>query len=74
MEVTELVACLAAEWDLPVLSQAEMDEILAFAGEIAHMSERRAAPLACWLVGRSGRPLSDALAFVRSIAPTTSSE
>lgn len=31
-----------------------MDALLALAGEAAHASERIAAPLACYLVGRAG--------------------
>jgi hypothetical protein len=31
-----------------------IDELLALAGEAAHGSERIAAPIACYLVGRAG--------------------
>lgn len=32
----------------------EVEQLLALASTAAHASERRAAPLACWLVGRAG--------------------
>ena len=35
-------------------TQAEIDDLLALASIAAHASERWAAPLACWLVGRAG--------------------
>ena len=35
-------------------SAREIDELLELAGTAAHASHRTAAPLACWLAGRSG--------------------
>jgi hypothetical protein len=35
----------------------EIDALLELAAEAAHASERTAAPLACWLAGRSGMSL-----------------
>lgn len=40
-------------------SRAETEAILALAATAAHASERRAAPIACWLAGRSGRSLGE---------------
>jgi Domain of unknown function (DUF6457) len=39
--------------------QEQMDEILRLAAVAAHASERIAAPIACWLAGTTGRPLSE---------------
>ena len=36
-----------------------MDEILRLASVAAHASERRAAPIACYLAGVTGRPLGE---------------
>jgi Domain of unknown function (DUF6457) len=33
---------------------ATVEQLLALAGAAAHASERTAAPIACWLVGRAG--------------------
>ena len=34
--------------------QATIDTLLDLAGTAAHASERTAAPIACWLIGRAG--------------------
>ncbi|HWC87767.1 MAG TPA: DUF6457 domain-containing protein [Solirubrobacteraceae bacterium] len=47
---------------------AELDVLLALAGVAAHASERRAAPLACWLAARAGVAPEDALAIARRMA------
>ena len=39
--------------------QEQMDEILRLAAVAAHASERIAAPIACWVAGTTGRPLSE---------------
>jgi len=42
-------------------SDATVDELLKLAGVAAHASERIAAPIACWLVGRAGLDAGEAL-------------
>jgi hypothetical protein len=49
-------------------SREEADALLKLAGIAAHSSERTAAPLACWVAGRSGRPLQELLAEAAQIA------
>jgi hypothetical protein len=44
----------AAELGLPEPTDAEIELLLAVAGTAAHASERTAAPLSCWLVGKAG--------------------
>jgi hypothetical protein len=39
--------------------QDQIDEILRLAAVAAHSSERIAAPIACWVAGTTGRPLSE---------------
>jgi hypothetical protein len=48
-------------------SEEEIELILFLAGSAAHASERTTAPIACWLVGRSGIVLSQALEMALSI-------
>jgi Domain of unknown function (DUF6457) len=65
----------AAEWiehyakaigeDRP--SRAQMKGVLDLAATAAHASERKAAPIACWLAGRTGRPLSELQQLAASI-------
>jgi hypothetical protein len=74
MDAAELLRQLASAWDLPALSDVEVDEILSFAAEVAHLSERKAAPLACWMAGRSGRSLSEAEALVAQISAVLSQD
>jgi hypothetical protein len=40
---------------------ATVEQLLALAGAAAHASERTAAPIACWLVGRAGVDPAQAL-------------
>jgi hypothetical protein len=59
----------AAEWlrafceeiGEPAPSEAEIDEILKLASVAAHASERKAAPVACYIAGRNGRPVGELL-------------
>jgi len=47
--------------------QATIDELLDLAGVAAHSSERIAAPIACWLIGRAGVDPTAALALARGV-------
>ena len=49
-------------------SQAVIDEILKLAAVAAHSSERRAAPIACWIAGTTGRPVSELRAVADELA------
>ncbi|MSO42401.1 MAG: hypothetical protein EXQ70_11005 [Solirubrobacterales bacterium] len=40
-------------------SAEDVEAILDLAGTAAHASERTAAPVACWIGARSGRPLDE---------------
>ncbi len=48
---------------------ATRDTLLELAAVAAHASERLAAPLACWMVGRGGADPADALEAARRLAP-----
>ncbi len=45
----------------------EIDELLKLAGVAAHASRRQAAPVATWLVAKSGMSITDAHAFARQV-------
>jgi hypothetical protein len=47
---------------------ALIDELLALAGDAAHGSERIAAPIACYLVGRAGVDAASARRLAAEIA------
>ena len=48
-------------------SDEELDQLLDLAGVAAHASERIAAPIACWMVGRAGVDPASALALARRV-------
>lgn len=49
-------------------SEQEFNEVLELAAVAAHSSERTAAPVAAWLAGRSGRPLSEVQALAEGVS------
>ena len=49
---------------------AEVEALLDVAGIAAHSSERIAAPIACWLIGRAGIDPEDALNLARDLKPS----
>jgi hypothetical protein len=61
----EYVARLAAQLGVEPLDDATIDTLLELAGVAAHSSERIAAPLACYLVGRVGAGPAHVLASLR---------
>jgi hypothetical protein len=48
-------------------NEEEIELLLLLAGSAAHASERTAAPIVCWTVGRAGITLSQALEVAISI-------
>jgi hypothetical protein len=61
----EYVAALAAQLGVEPLDDATVETLLDLAGVAAHSSERIAAPLACYLVGKAGADPADVLAQLR---------
>jgi hypothetical protein len=49
-------------------SAEEMNAVLALAGVAAHASERKAAPVACWLAARAGIPLDEAMRHAKALS------
>lgn len=50
-------------------SKEEAAALLDLAATAAHASERTAAPLACWVAGRSGRPAAELSEIAAQAAP-----
>ena len=63
----EWVARFAAATGQADLSDSDVESLLDLAGVAAHSSERLAAPLACYLVGRSGMAPDAALELARTL-------
>jgi hypothetical protein len=55
----EWIASFAAEAGVQRPSPKKIAELLDLAAVAAHASERTAAPLACWIAGRSDLPLGE---------------
>ena len=64
------IARFAERLGVEAPSSELIDELLALAGDAAHGSERIAAPIACYLVGRAGIDADPATA--RRVAATVS--
>jgi hypothetical protein len=64
---TEWITAFAARLGVEAPDDDTVSTLLELAGVAAHASERTAAPIACWLVGRTGATAADALATARSI-------
>jgi hypothetical protein len=65
----EWIAAFAREAGVSGPSVDEIRELLELAGTAAHASERTAAPLACWIAGRSELSLTELRAAAERIAP-----
>lgn len=63
----EWVDAYAALLGVPAPDEEEFALLLQLAGVAAHASERRAAPVACWLAARCGVSPQDALRLARAV-------
>ena len=64
---TAWIADFAARLGIEPPDAATVATLLDLAGVAAHASQRTAAPIACWLVGRAGLGADDALALARTV-------
>ena len=64
----EWIAAFAAELGVEPPDDATVEALLDLAGVAAHSSERIAAPLACWLIGRAGVSVADARRIADGLA------
>ncbi len=64
---TAWIAAFAADLGVEPPDDATVEQLLDLAGVAAHASERLAAPLACWLIGRAGLDAATALERARAI-------
>ena len=64
----EWISAFASRVGVDPPDAATIEILLDLAGVAAHASERVAAPLACWLVGRAGLSPADALQVARDLS------
>ena len=69
LDATAWIAAFAARLGAEPPDEETVATLLDLAGAAAHASERTAAPIACWLVGRAGVGPAEALATARSVSP-----
>jgi hypothetical protein len=67
MTADQWIAGFAAGIGAEPPSESEVAEILDLAAVAAHASERIAAPIACWMAGRSGQPLGELMAAADAV-------
>jgi Domain of unknown function (DUF6457) len=70
MTADEWIAAFADRLGVAPPDPATVDTLLALAGTAAHASERTAAPIACFLVGRAGIDAGEAGRVAEEITPT----
>ncbi|MHB8467164.1 MAG: DUF6457 domain-containing protein [Acidimicrobiales bacterium] len=63
----EWLVTFADALGVPAPTPDELDALLDVAGLAARASERQAAPVSCWLIGRAGVTPADALAAARRL-------
>ena len=62
------IEAYAAALGRPVPTGAEMAAVLKLASVAAHSSERRAAPIACWLAAQTGLSLDEAVVLAQELS------
>jgi hypothetical protein len=67
MTAEEWLEQFAAALGRPMPSEAEMAAVLELASVAAHSSERRAAPIACWLSALAGVDPAEAQRLAESL-------
>jgi hypothetical protein len=58
----------AAALGSPSIADEDVEGLLALAGVASHASERKAAPVTCYLAARAGVPIAEALATAQRLA------
>jgi hypothetical protein len=71
MDRSEWITAFAERLGIEPLSETDTEMLLDLAGVAAHASERPAAPLTCWLVGRAGITPDEALRIANELADAT---
>jgi len=69
MRRDEWLAEFAEKLGIDPPTKDEVVALLDIAATAAHSSERTAAPIACWLAGRSDRGLEELEGLANSVAP-----
>ena len=74
MNAREWIDAFAAEIGTDPPTKDEVKQLLDLAAVAAHSSERIAAPVACWVGGRTGAPLEELQAAAKRIGGDSSAD
>lgn len=66
----EWIAAFASKAGVDAPSQTDIQGLLELASIAAHSSERRAAPIACWIAANAGLDPAEARRLAEEIAPS----
>jgi len=67
MNAEQWLAAYAGKLGIGAPTDEELEALLALAGVAAHSSERKAAPVACWLAARAGVEPDEALRLAKEL-------
>lgn len=67
MSAEEWIDRFARELGVSAPTEEELAGLLELASVAAHASERRAAPVACWLAAASGRPPGELIEVAKRV-------
>jgi hypothetical protein len=68
MNAKEWISAYAHALGVEPPTTEEFSALLDLAGEAAHSSERVAAPVACWIAAKAGKPLDEAMEIARQVS------
>ena len=68
MDGREWIEAFSARLGVDAPDEATVEALLDIAGVAAHGSERIAAPIACWLIGRAGLGVEEARRVADAVA------
>ena len=68
MTSREWIDAYAAQLGIEPPDEATVEALLDLAGVAAHASERTAAPITCWLIGRAGLDVAEARRLADGLA------
>jgi hypothetical protein len=68
MTAEQFIEAYAAALGRPAPTREEFDAILKLASVGAHASERKAAPVACWLAAQTDLSLDEALVLAQELS------
>jgi hypothetical protein len=68
MTAEQFIEAFAAALGRPAPTEAEFETVLKLASVAAHASERKAAPVACWLAAQTDLTLDEALVLAQELS------